>query len=123
MAPETSQSSSVMLNKGTYDLFKRSVQLGLPALGALYFTLAQIWGLPKSEEVVGTAAAINLFLGVMVTISHQQYTNSDARFDGSIDVAEMDEKKVFSLNLDSDPNDLEGKDQVIFKVKSKLLNR
>ncbi len=117
MATETSQSSSVMLNKETYDLFKRSVQLGLPALGALYFTLAQIWGLPKSEEVVGTAAAINLFLGVMVTISHQRYINSDARFDGSIDVAELDEKKVFSLNLDSDPNDLEGKDQVIFKVK------
>jgi hypothetical protein len=43
-----------MSNK-TYDALKWIAQYLLPAIGALYFALAGVWGLPHGEEVVGTA--------------------------------------------------------------------
>ncbi len=42
-------------------------------LGALYFALAQIWGLPYGEEIVGTITAIDCFLGAILGISNVQY--------------------------------------------------
>lgn len=110
--PEKTQ----FLTGRSYDFLKSAAQIYLPGIASLYFALAQIWGLPKAEEVVGTITAVDLFLGLLLGQSSKAYNNSDARFDGSIDVTEVDEKKMFSLNLDSDPNDLSEKDQVVFKV-------
>lgn len=53
----------------TYDAMKPVVGIYLPALSALYFVLANIWGLPAAEEVIGTIAAINTFLGAVLGIS------------------------------------------------------
>ena len=61
-----------MSNK-TYDILKWSAQYLLPALGTLYFALAGIWGLPYGEQIVGTIAAIDTFLGVVLGISNAQY--------------------------------------------------
>ena len=61
-----------MSNK-TYDILKWIAQLLLPALGALYFALAQIWGFPYGEEIVGTLAAVDAFLGAVLKISTIQY--------------------------------------------------
>ena len=61
-----------MSNK-TYDILKWVAQILLPALGALYFALAKIWGLPYSNEVVGTIPAIDAFLGALLGISTIQY--------------------------------------------------
>lgn len=106
-----------MLTGATYDWFNKSAQLFFPALGALYFTLAQLWGFPKAEEVTGTIAALNLFLGVIVTISRSRYYNSDARFAGAIDISEQNAKTLFSLNLDDDPESLKDMKEVTFKIK------
>jgi uncharacterized protein (DUF1778 family) len=38
------------------------------------------------------------------------------KYDGTIDVLDTPEKKTFSMELASDPNDLDQKKQVIFKV-------
>lgn len=56
-----------------YDILKWIAQLLLPALGALYFALAQIWGFPYGEEIVGTLTAVDAFLGVILGISTAQY--------------------------------------------------
>ena len=56
-----------MSNK-TYDILKWIAQLGLPALGVLYFALAGIWGFPFGEEVVGTITAVDTFLGAVLGI-------------------------------------------------------
>ena len=56
-----------------YDVLKVIAQLWIPALGTLYFTLAQIWNLPYPEEIVGTLAAIDTFLGVVLGISTLSY--------------------------------------------------
>lgn len=51
----------------------------LPALGALYFSLAQIWGFPYGKEIVGTLTVIDAFLGALLGISTAQYKKEQAR--------------------------------------------
>jgi hypothetical protein len=105
-----------LLSNRTYDIGKKAAQLVLPAAGTLYFALAQIWGFPNAEEVVGTIAAVNAFIGVVLGLSNRSYNKSDSKYDGTIDVEQQEDAKVFSLNLNSDPNELDQKSQVIFKV-------
>ena len=64
-----------MTNK-TYDVLNWIAQYFLPALGTLYFALANIWNLPFGEEIVGTITAIDAFLGVLLGISTMQYNKT-----------------------------------------------
>lgn len=61
-----------MSNK-VYDVLKWIAQYFLPALGTLYFALAGIWGFPYGEQIVGTVAAVDTFLGVILGISTYNY--------------------------------------------------
>ena len=61
-----------MSNK-TYDILKYLAQVVIPAVSALYFGLATIWGLPYGEEIVGTLAVVDAFLGALLGISTAQY--------------------------------------------------
>lgn len=111
---------SPMLGDGAYNVVKKSATIVLPALGTLYFTLSQIWGLPHAEEVVGTIAAVNTFLGVIVQISKKSYYASNAPYVGEIKVEDSDDgtRKVFSLVVNGNPEDLETMDVATFKVNS-----
>lgn len=64
-----------MSNK-TYDILKYICQIVLPAIGTLYFALAQIWGFPYAEQIVGTITAIDTFLGAVLMISSASYNKS-----------------------------------------------
>jgi hypothetical protein len=101
-----------------YDILKRTSQVVLPAIGALYFALSQIWGLPNGEQVVGTIIALDAFLGITLNISSTAYNKSDERFDGTIDIFEDENTKQFVLNVDGDPYDIENKDEIVLKVKT-----
>ena len=61
-----------MSNK-TYDVLKFVAQIGLPALGTLYFALASIWGLPFGEQIVGTITAVDVFLGALLGIASKNW--------------------------------------------------
>ncbi len=61
-----------MSNK-TYNRLKFIAQIGLPALGTLYFVLAGIWGFPYGEQVVGTITALDVFLGALLGVSTARY--------------------------------------------------
>ena len=61
------------MNDKTYDVLKWIATYLLPALGTLYFALAQIWNLPYGEQVVGSITAIDTFLGVVLGLSTSQY--------------------------------------------------
>lgn len=61
-----------MSNK-LYDILKYIAQIVLPALGTLYFALASIWGFPYGEQVVGTIAAVDAFMGALLKISSDRY--------------------------------------------------
>lgn len=104
-------------NSQLYDRLKFAAQIVFPAIGTLYFTIAGIWGLPAAEEVVGTIVAVDAFLGVVLQLSSNAYSQSDARFDGHIDVSETDGKTIYTLNLDTDPTTLKDMSAVTFKVK------
>jgi hypothetical protein len=112
--------SKPFLTDTMYNRLKWVAQIGLPALGTLYFTLSKIWGLPSAEEVVGTIVAVDTFLGLLLGLSTSNYNKSEARFDGIINVTEdlANNKKVFNLELKSNPEELENKDTVVFKVTS-----
>lgn len=66
-----------MSNK-VYDVLKYVAQIVLPAIATLYFALAQIWGLPYGEQIVGTITAIDAFLGALLGISAYQYNKVQA---------------------------------------------
>lgn len=61
-----------MSNK-MYDTLKWIAQILLPAIGTLYFALAQIWGFPYAEQIVGTITALDCFLGAILGISTAVY--------------------------------------------------
>lgn len=65
-----------MMNNKVYDVLKWVAQYLLPALATLYFAIAQVWGLPYGEEIVGTITAIDTFLGVILGISTVQYNKA-----------------------------------------------
>ena len=56
------------MNATLYGVFKWIAQYLLPALGTLYFALAGIWGLPYSEQIVGTVTALDTFLNVVLGV-------------------------------------------------------
>lgn len=106
-----------MLSDGSYHLGKQLVQVYIPAASALYFGLGSIWGLPAVEQVVGTLAVVATFLGVCLGLSSKQYDVSEAAYDGKV-MVETNETggKLFSLELDGDPTEIEQKSSVSFKV-------
>ena len=63
----------MQLSNKVYDILKWIAQYFLPAAGTLYFTLASIWSLPYGKQVVGTIAALDTFLGVLLGLSSSQY--------------------------------------------------
>lgn len=65
-----------MMNDKIYDVLKWVAQYLLPALATLYFAIAQVWGLPYGEQIVGTITAIDTFLGVILGISTVQYNKA-----------------------------------------------
>lgn len=100
----------------TYDVLKFIAQVGLPAAGTLYFTLAGLWGLPAAEQVVGTIVAVDTFLGVILQISSSNFNAGSAQ--GTLQVQQTKTGKTFNLELEGDPEyELEGKDRIIFDVK------
>lgn len=61
------------LSNKVYNILKWIAMIFLPALGALYFGLSQIWGFPYGEEIVGTISIIDTFLGALLGISTMNY--------------------------------------------------
>ena len=53
----------------------------LPAIGTLYFALADIWGLPYAEQVVGTVTALTAFLGAFVEYKRRTYRGGEDESD------------------------------------------
>ena len=65
------------LSNKVYDLLKWIAMILLPAIATLYFTMANIWGLPYADQIVGTITGIDTFLGVILGISTSRYNNID----------------------------------------------
>lgn len=110
------QPAGLLFNNKAYDLVKFLALVLLPALGTLYFGVAAIWGLPHADDVVGTILVVDTFLGALIGITASQYKNSDARFDGNIDLSEGDEPGTTAMNVRLSPDAIYGKDEVVVKI-------
>lgn len=108
-------SGPVQLPDGFYDFLKYFVQLILPGLGALYFAIANIWGLPFAEEIVGTLAAVAVFGGILLGMSKIGYKG-----DGTL-VVQPNEYGQTTVQIEGNltPEDLEGKKTVQYEVVTK----
>ncbi len=79
-----------LLSDRNYSILKHVAAIGLPAAGALYFALAGIWNFPNAEQVVGSIAAVNVFLGGFMGVSQVSYNASDAAgYLGDLNVTHM----------------------------------
>jgi len=108
-----------LLSDKAYNWLKTIVQLLLPAAATLYLGLSGIWGLPHTQQIVGTLTAIATFLGVLLRTSTKTYLSSDAAYDGQMvvfDSEKEDGSKLYSLELNGDPSALQDKKSISFKV-------
>lgn len=105
------------MNNKTYDVLKFIAQIVLPGLGTLYFALAGIWGFPYGEQIVGTIAALDAFLGLLLGLSSAQYYKNGKDIDGTlmIDSSGDTEKWLFALN-GAPLEELAGKARIMLKV-------
>jgi hypothetical protein len=93
---------SPLFSNAWYDRVKVLAQIVLPGLATLYFALAQIWGLPKANEVMGTVTAIVTFLGVLLQISTNRYAKGGGEYDGEIITAQMvGGEPVYAIQFES----------------------
>lgn len=110
----------MLLPNKAYNVLKPLATTVLPALAALYLTLAGIWGLPAAEAVAGTVAALNAFLGVLLGLSSTSYKaqqNSDAKYDGEFLVEDTDKGQNLRL-LSVDYDALNTKSELMFKLSA-----
>ena len=106
-----------LLSNSAYNAMKHTAQIGLPALGTLYFTLSQIWGLPASEEIVGTIVAVDAFLGILLGYSTKTYNESEAKYDGEVTLSPGEEVETTEMGTSFKTASLVDKDQLVLKVK------
>lgn len=115
--PPHPQQPTAILSNFYYAFAKQGATIILPAVGTLYFMLAELWNLPYAEQIVGTVAALNLFVGVLVGVAKKIYEGTGGKYDGAVVVTTgEDGVKRFHLQLDQDPDELDQKDSITFKV-------
>lgn len=101
-----------------YNALKHAALIGIPALATLYYAIASTWNIPDIKEVMATFTAVNTFVGGLSAASNLKYNNSDAKYDGVVEVRDTLDKKTFALNLNVDPEDIEKMTDVKLKVTS-----
>ena len=107
------------LSNKTYDTLKWVAQILLPALGALYFALSDLWNLPKVTEVVGTIVAVDTFLGVLLGITAAGYKKLNDPHAGFLQQTGVDPHTGMpdlGLTLTKTPSELLGKKTITLHV-------
>lgn len=105
------------MNNKTYDTLKFIAQIVLPGLGTLYFALAGIWGFPFGEQIVGTIAAIDAFLGLLLGLSSNQYYKNGKDVDGTLMIDQSGDTEKWLFQLDGTPlEEIAGKNRIMLKV-------
>lgn len=103
-----------------YDIIKWIVIIVIPAIITLYSTLGGIWNFPLVNQITGTLAAIDVFLGVVLKISSVSYNKE---LDGTlyVDTVTDDEtdKYLFEVN---NLDDITSKDKITLKINNKKLD-
>lgn len=117
------QASAFEMTDKSYSFFRNLTQYYLPASGTLYFALASIWGLAYGEQILGTIAAVNIFLGVILGISTKMYNAGPNKYDGALVVNDIDPHiDTYSLEMMGPLEDLKDKSQITLKIANAKIN-
>lgn len=115
-------SNPSLLSNNVYNFLKFMATLLLPALGALYFGLSEVWGFPFPDEINGTINTVVLFIGVLMGYSSKSYRSSDDRFDADILVTKDDSgRKILQIEATNEQLDAlvhEDREAVVFRIKT-----
>jgi hypothetical protein len=119
MSKYTNNNKAPLFSNSMYDKVMWIAQYGLPALGALYFGLAELWNLGYAAQIVGTISLVDIFLGVLLGISNRAYKKSDARYDGALVVDTSDPNKdVYSIEVAAPLEKLSTAESITLKVEN-----
>lgn len=66
------------MSNNLYDILKWVAMILLPALATFYAAISAVWGLPYTEQVVGTITAVDTLLGALLKISSDNYKKQEA---------------------------------------------
>lgn len=115
-----------LLSNRTYDFFKFLSTILLPALGAAYFSLGELLGLPYVTEVVGVLSIVAVLIGTVIKASapsHQmakkltKEVQAKERTQGTIVVStDEEDRKSLLVEFDGDPYDVDQHQEVTFRV-------
>lgn len=116
--------AKTLLGNKLYDRLKFLAQIFLPAFATFYASFGALWGFPKTNEVVGTIIAVDLFLGVLLGLATRQYENSGAKYSGAVHLSKVTapdgETPLTQVGIGFDPNvdgeTLEKQKEVTLKV-------
>lgn len=118
--PNNTPKDPALSNK-LYDFLKFLAQVLLPAAGTAYAGVAALWGWGAVTQVVGTIVAVDTFLGVVLAFLSQQYSNSDAAYDGTIHVVTDPDsgfKTATMVTNTPNPSDIVDKETATFRVST-----
>lgn len=106
-----------LLTNQTYDIIKWIATYFLPAVAILYAALAAFWDFPEPEKVMGTIAAVEVFLGATMGFSKKSYNDAPPVTDGDLTVTTADGyPSLGGLALEEAVEKVQKKDYVILKV-------
>ena len=101
----------------TYDIIRWIVQITCPAFLVLLTTVGAIWEWARVDAIVQTLAAVNLFLGVSLKISSNNYTPPEPSTDGILLVNTTDpEKDTYTFEMETPLFDLQNGDVMNLRV-------
>lgn len=86
-----------------YEKLEYIARVVLPAFATLYLTVAALVGWSNGPTVAGIVIAVDTFLGIFLGLAQRSYDNSDAKFDGSVNLipnAEGDQDVVMKVSPD-----------------------
>lgn len=107
----------MILDNKIYDIVKWATMIVIPAAGTCYATIATICGLPYGTQVEGVALALTTFFGVILKVSHSNYTKSDLDTDGTIIIDQENPEMVFTeLSFDESIAKAADKSRVVLRV-------
>ncbi len=65
------------MSNRAFDFIRFLAEVALSAVGALYFALSEIWGLPYGDAILATCAAVSTFLGIFTEWQRIKYNKKE----------------------------------------------
>lgn len=65
------------MSNRTYNIIKYTALCAIPAIGAIVYGIAAVWGFACSEQILGTTLLIDTFVGALVSKLAYDYKKAE----------------------------------------------